>query len=251
MRGTARPVSYSTGNYTSAKTKGAPVILAIFDLDNTLLDGDSDHAWGQFLVDHGLVDGPAYERDNQRYYELYRNGQLDILEFLNFALAPLAAHERGMLEELRTRFVEERIQPMITAASRALIAAHRAQGHVLLIMTATNRFVTEPIVAILGIDNLIATDPEEVSGRFTGRVAGTPCFREGKVERLQAWIQARGLSLAESWFYSDSHNDLPLLNLVTHPVAVNPDSILKQYANTRGWPILDLRAPLLADSAHP
>lgn len=224
--------------------------LAIFDLDNTLLEGDSDHAWGQFLIDQGLVDGPSYHRDNERYYQLYREGKLDILEFLNFALAPLATHDRALLEGLRERFVEERIQPMITKAARALIADHRARGHTLLIITATNRFVTAPVAAALGIDHLIATDPEERSGRFTGRVQGTPCFREGKVARLTAWLEEQHLKPKETWFYSDSHNDLPLLDRVTHPVAVNPDPILKRHADQHGWPVMDLRHAETA-LAHP
>lgn len=226
------------------------MILAIFDLDNTLLDGDSDHAWGQFLIDHGLVDGPSYQRDNERYYQLYRDGKLDILEFLNFALTPLAVHDRALLEGLRERFVTERIAPMITPAARALVASHRARGHTLLIITATNRFVTAPVAAALGIEHLIATDPEEISGRFTGHVQGIPCFREGKVTRLRAWLEAQRLEPEETWFYSDSHNDLPLLDLVTHPVAVNPDPVLRRHADLHGWPVLDLR-DAEAVSAHP
>ncbi len=237
---------YSTARRTFIKKQVILLKLAIFDLDNTLLHGDSDYAWGQFLVEQGLVDGVAYERDNRRYYELYQSGALDIMEFLAFALAPLARHERELLERLRRQFVRERIRPMITPAACALVDSHRARGDILVIVTATNRFVTEPIAGEFRIEHLIATDLEECEGRFTGKVRGTPCFREGKVERLRTWALERGLDLEQGWFYSDSHNDLPLLSQVAHPVAVNPDPTLLRYAEHQGWPVLDLH-PL----AHP
>ncbi len=215
--------------------------LAIFDLDNTLLDGDSDYLWGQFLVELGVVDGREYEAANQRFYEAYKAGSLDIQAFLAFALAPLARHEPARLRAWRTRFMEEKIQPIVLARGLDLIDRHRGQGHTLLIITATNRFVTQPIAEILGVPHLLATEPEQDSGRYTGRPAGIPCFREGKVARLETWLSETGETLDSSWFYSDSHNDLPLLERVRHPVAVNPDRRLADHARERGWPILDLR----------
>lgn len=215
--------------------------LAIFDLDNTLLGGDSDHLWGQFLVEQGIVDGVWYERENQRYYAEYQAGTLNIFEFLAFALAPLAAHEMPMLLNWREQFVRDKILPIILPAARELLRSHRQQSHTLMIITATNLFVTEPIAAELGVDHLLATTPEQTQGRYTGRVSGYPCFREGKVHNLNQWLSQRGMNLASSWFYSDSHNDLPLLEMVTHPIAVDPDPTLTQHATAKGWPIISLR----------
>ncbi len=215
--------------------------LALFDLDNTLLAGDSDYLWGRFLVSRGIVDPIYYERENQRFYDEYKAGELDIYEFLAFSLRPLAQHDLATLSAWREQFIEERILPLVTPAARELVAQHRTQGHRLVIITATNRFVTEPIAELLGVDELIATDPELVNGRYSGQVAGTPCFREGKVTRLQAWLTAHGEHLEGSWFYSDSHNDLPLLELVDHPVAVDPDDTLADHASLRSWPIISLR----------
>ncbi len=215
--------------------------LAIFDLDNTLLAGDSDYAWGEFLIEQGLVNGEAYRRENERYYAEYRAGTLDILEFLAFALKPLAQHDRATLEAWRARYLREKVAPMITDEARALVERHRAAGDTLVVITATNSFVTAPIARMFGIEHLIATEPELRDGRYTGRVAGVPCFREGKVVRLEQWMAQHGQSLTGSWFYSDSHNDLPLLERVTHPIAVNPDAILRREAERRGWPILTLR----------
>ena len=215
--------------------------LAIFDLDNTLLGGDSDYLWGRFLAERGVVDGEAYERENHRFYLEYQAGTLDIHEFLAFSLRPLARTEPRRLAELRRDFMRELIEPIILPAARTLLADHRGRGHTLLIITATNRFVTEPIAQALGVDALLATDPELRDGRYTGRVSGTPCFREGKVERLHQWLGETGQNLAESWFYSDSQNDLPLLELVTRPAAVDPDQTLAAHAEQRGWPILTLR----------
>lgn len=215
--------------------------LAIFDLDNTLLNGDSDYLWGRFLVNAGLVDGDDYERQNRAYYDDYCAGRLDIFEFLRFSLKPLANNELQTLLNLRQRFVADYIEPIILPAARHLLDHHRDQGHALLIITATNRFVTEPIAQALGVDELIATDPEFIDNRYTGNVSGIPSFREGKVQRLEQWLGQRGANLASSWFYSDSHNDLPLLEMVTHPFAVDPDQTLAQHAATVGWPILTLR----------
>jgi HAD superfamily hydrolase (TIGR01490 family) len=215
--------------------------LAIFDLDNTLLADDSDYLWGQFLVEQGLVDGELYQRENQRFYEEYKAGTLDIMEFLAFSLQPLTRHSQAELARLHERFMQQKITPIMLPAAQALLEKHRAQGDTLLIITATNRFVTAPIAARLGVDNLLASDPEMSDDRYTGRVAGTPCFREGKVTRLKAWLTEQQQNLADSWFYSDSHNDLPLLEMVSHPVAVDPDDTLSAHAEARGWPIISLR----------
>lgn len=215
--------------------------LAIFDLDNTLLGGDSDYLWGNYLVSAGLVNGEFYERENQRFYDEYRNGTLNIYEFLNFSLRPLAENPIGKLLALRERFMVEKILPIMLPSARALVEKHRNLGHILLIITATNRFVTEPIAKTFEVDHLLATDPEIIEDRYTGRVAGTPTFREGKVLRLRQWLAQNNANLANSWFYSDSHNDLPLLEMVTHPVAVDPDDTLRQHAEMKGWSIISLR----------
>ncbi|WPL15155.1 Phosphoserine phosphatase [Thiorhodovibrio winogradskyi] len=215
--------------------------LTIFDLDNTLLDGDSDYLWGRHLIEQGVVDGVDYECKNSTFYADYRNGCLDIDAFLGFSLKPLSEHPLAILQAWRDAFVRDKIEPIILPEARALIEKHRDAGDRLLIITATNRFVTEPIAERLGIADLIATDPEFLDGRYTGRVAGTPAFQQGKVERLHQWLREQGLTLAESHFYSDSINDLPLLSAVSHPVAVNPDLQLAAIAHDRGWPILSLR----------
>lgn len=215
--------------------------LAIFDLDQTLLAGDSDHAWGEFLVERGFVDGTAYRAANDRFFADYRAGTLDIFEFLAFALAPLARLDDATLERLRTEFLESRIRPMIAPGAPALLERHRERGDTLVIVTSTNRFITAPIAHLLGVADLIATEPETRAGRYTGRPAGTPCYREGKVTRLEDWMRARGESLEGSWCYSDSHNDLPLLERAAHPVAVDPDDALRREALARGWPVISLR----------
>ena len=215
--------------------------LAIFDLDNTLIGGDSDYLWGNYLVAAGLVDEDFYERENQRFYEEYRRGSLNIYEFLDFSLRPLADNPLDTMLKLRESFMAEIITPIILPAALALIDEHRRQGHAPVIVTATNRFVTEPIARAFGVDQLLATDPEIIDGRYTGRVTGTPTFREGKVTRLRHWLSHNDTTLADSWFYSDSHNDLPLLEMVIHPVAVDPDETLQQHAEMRGWPIISLR----------
>ena len=218
-----------------------PVDLALFDLDHTLLDGDSDSLWGRFLVRQGVLDHDEYRRANAHYHAQYLSGGLDIHEFLAFGLSPLTQHPLETLLAWRTRFVEECILPRIPAASRELLAHHAA--HTRIIITATNSFVTTPIAAALGVPHLIATEPEQVDGRYTGRVTGVPCFREGKVKKLDAWLQERQLTAGETWFYSDSHNDLPLLERVTHPTAVNPDETLTRVARERGWQMMSLKLP--------
>lgn len=215
--------------------------LAIFDLDNTLLGGDSDFLWGRYLCENGIVDEDAYRRANEHYYQQYLEGSLDIYEFLEFVFKPLASHAVEQLESWRAAYLEQKIKPIMLPAAEALVEKHRAQGDTLLIITATNSFLTTPIAAMLGIDNLIATDPEMLDGRFTGKVAGEPSFQHGKVERLHSWLDGREENLEGSIFYSDSHNDLPLLELVETPVAVDPDPKLQAVAQNRGWQILSLR----------
>ena len=215
--------------------------LAIFDLDNTLLGGDSDYLWGNYLVSEGLVDKDYYERENQRFYDEYRGGTLNIYEFLDFSLRPLAKIRLNRLQELRERFMATVITPIILPAAVALIDKHRLLGHTPLIITATNRFVTEPIARAFGVEHLLATEPEIIDDHYTGRITGTPTFREGKVTRLRQWLTQYQANLADSWFYSDSHNDLPLLEMVPHPVAVDPDETLRQHAEMRGWSIISLR----------
>lgn len=215
--------------------------LAIFDLDNTLLGGDSDYLWGMFLVENNLVDGDHYARENERFYREYDEGTLDIFEFLQFSLKPLSENSPELLQELRERFMQEQIEPIILQAGRDLIKKHEKSGDVMLIITATNSFVTSPIAESLGIEHLIATEPEIVDGRYTGKVAGEPSYREGKVNRLQTWLQQHNQALEGSSFYSDSHNDIPLLELVDNPVAVDPDRALTQHATVKGWPIISLR----------
>ncbi|WP_428623990.1 HAD family hydrolase [Sedimenticola sp.] len=215
--------------------------LAIFDLDNTLLNGDSDHLWGVFLSEQGIVDGDWYERENDRFYQEYKEGRLDIFEFLRFSLKPLSEHSPTQLKQWHQAFMREKIEPILLPAGRALVERHRTAGDTLMIITATNAFVTAPIAAAFGIEHLLATEPEMIEGRYTGEVAGTPCFREGKVTRLNQWLAQHQQDLAGSTFYSDSHNDLPLLNRVAHPVAVDPDDTLAQHAREQGWPIITLR----------
>lgn len=216
--------------------------LAIFDLDNTLLNGDSDYLWGVFLAEQGVVDGTAYERENERFYRKYTEGRLDIFEFLRFSLRPLAEQPPQRLQALHRQFMQDKIEPIILPAGEALIARHRAAGDTLMIITATNAFVTRPIAERLGVEHLIATEPERIDGRYTGNVDGIPSFQEGKVKRLQAWLAAEGGDLAGSSFYSDSHNDIPLLQVVERPVAVDPDTDLEAYARNHGWPVISLRA---------
>jgi len=216
--------------------------LSLFDLDNTLLAGDSDFEWAQFLIEKGVLDREVYEARNQQFYEHYKAGTLDIHEFLDFQLKPLSRHTRKVLDEWHHEYMRERIMPIITQKSRDLVESHLDDARV--IVTATNSFVTAPIAREFGIEHLVATEPEEEGGEFTGRVVGQPCFREGKVVRVEAWLAEHGLnwgSFEETWFYSDSLNDLPLLSLVTNPVAVDPDETLKEAALENGWMIISLR----------
>lgn len=216
--------------------------LAIFDLDNTLIAGDSDHAWGDFLAARGIVDGDHYKAQNDRFYQDYLAGRLDIQLYLAFALKVLTEHPPARLHALREEFMRECVEPILLPKAFDLLAEHRARGEFLLIITATNDFVTAPIAERLGVDALIATTAEFRDGRYTGRCAGTPCFREGKVTRLREWLAAHpGHDPAQASFYSDSHNDIPLLSLVGRPVAVDPDTALRAHALAHGWPVLSLR----------
>ena len=215
--------------------------IALFDLDNTLIAGDSDYLWGCFLVERGIVDGDRYERANRRFYDQYKVGELDIHEFLDFQLRPLAEHSLDTLQQWRSQYLQEKILPILLPRAQALVDKHRQQHDTLVVITATNRFITSPIVELYGIQQLLATEPEMVNGAYTGSVTGIPCFQSGKVELLNDWMQTSRQSLDNSWFYSDSHNDLPLLGKVTHPVAVDPDEILEQHARDQGWPIISLR----------
>ena len=215
--------------------------LAIFDLDNTLIADDSDYLWGKFLVDQGIVDRLVYDKINAKFYEDYQNGTLDMMAFLRFALAPLAAHPIEQLHNWRQDFINTIIKPLLLDKAKALIEKHRAQGDTLLVITATNSFITAPIVALYGIEHLIATTPEMIDGKYTGNVNGVPCFQEGKVTRLHEWLTLNNEKLEGSYFYSDSHNDLPLLKLVDFPVAVDPDEKLRDFADTQKWEIISLR----------
>ena len=215
--------------------------LAIFDLDNTLLAGDSDYLWGQYLVEQGIVDGPAYERENRRFYEQYRAGTLDIAEFQRFSLRPLTQNPPEKMQRLRQSFVESRVRPIVARHTPELLRRHQARGDELLIITATSRFITAPIAQLLGVEHLLATEAEQRDGRYTGEMSGTPCFQRGKVLRLEEWLSQRAERFGEHWFYSDSHNDVPLLEVADVPVAVNADPQLAGLAQARGWRTLDLR----------
>lgn len=218
--------------------------LALFDLDNTLLAGDSDYNWSLFLINEGLLDGASHHTRNEQFYQDYKNGTLDIYAFLEFQLKPLSQHPKKFLDELHIRYMEKVIRPMMTQKAQDLVNKHKAAGDLCLVITATNSFVTKPIAAAYGIENLIGTDPEVVNGEYTGGVSGVPSFKEGKVTRINQWLAERGATLADystSYFYSDSHNDLPLMKLVTNPVAVDADEVLSDYAKQQGWPLISLR----------
>lgn len=215
--------------------------LALFDLDNTLLGGDSDHAWGDYLCERGILDGDAYKSRNDAFYQDYLAGRLNITDYLNFSLEILGRTEMAQLDQWHREFMRDCVEPIILAKGEALLAEHRAAGDKLVIITATNRFVTGPIAARLGVETLLATECEMEDGRYTGRTTDVPCFREGKVTRLERWLAETGLSLEGASFYSDSLNDLPLLERVTRPVAVDPDPKLLAEAERRGWPVISLR----------
>jgi HAD superfamily hydrolase (TIGR01490 family) len=217
--------------------------LALFDLDNTLLSGDSDYEWAQFLIERGVLERAEYEAKNDRFFLQYKEGTLDIREFLEFQLAPLARYPRENLDEWHAEFMRAKIEPIIRAKGVELVRRHLGHGDLCAIATSTNAFITAPIAREFGLEHLVATELEVRDGRFTGKPSGTPCFREGKITRVKEWLADQGRILASFtsiWFYSDSQNDLPLLEYVTHPVVVDPDEVLRGVAVKRGWQIISL-----------
>jgi len=217
--------------------------LAIFDLDNTLIGGDSDFLWGEFLGEEGVVDANAYRKKNEYFYQQYDLGALDIYAWLDFCLEPLSRYSMKELQEFHHRFMIQKIEPIMLDKAQNCINQHKERGDTVLVMTASNSFVTAPIVKKYGINQLLATEPEIKAGRYTGGVSGIPCFQSGKVDKLMPWLQKNEETLTGSTFYSDSHNDLPLLELVDNPVAVNADKILTKIAQKKGWDILNWRQP--------
>ena len=218
--------------------------LALFDLDNTLLAGDSDYNWSLFLISEGLLDAKTHHDRNEQFYLDYKNGTLDIVAFLKFQLQPLSQHKKVFLDALHDKYMETVIRPMMTIKAQALVNKHKAANDLCIVITATNSFVTKPIATAFGIEHLIGTEPETLDNEFTGGVSGVPSFQEGKVTRINHWLEARGQHLnvfEKSYFYSDSHNDLPLMRLVTDPVAVDADEILTAYAQKHAWPQISLR----------
>ncbi|MYM63491.1 HAD family hydrolase [Pseudomaricurvus sp. HS19] len=220
--------------------------LAIFDLDNTLIAGDSDHAWGEFMVQEGMVDAQAYKLANDQFYADYEAGQLDLEAYLEFSLAPLTRYSLEELAQLHNKFMQQVIDPLRLPKAEALLQEHRDAGDYLLIITSTNGFITKPIAESLGVDDILATDAEILDDRYTGRIVGTPCFQSGKITRLQEWLRHAGErgfsgSLDDCYFYSDSMNDLPLLLQVDNPVVVDPDPALAEHAQQAGWPVISLR----------
>ncbi len=230
-------VAMLAGDFCGAET----VTLAIFDLDNTLLGDDSDHLWGQFACARKLVDSAGFAERSDRFFADYQAGVLDIDAYLRLALSTVAGRTQSQVDALHHDFMQGWIAPIMLPAAAELIADHRRRGHELLVITATNRFITAPIVAALGVDNLIACEAQVADGVYTGEPMGIPSYQAGKVTRLRAWLAERGTSLVGAWFYSDSHNDLPLLELVDNPVAVDPDATLRARAIERGWPVISLR----------
>jgi HAD superfamily hydrolase (TIGR01490 family) len=217
------------------------VPLAIFDLDNTLLGGDSDHAWGEFACEQGLVDANGFAERNDAFYQDYLAGTLDIDAYLRHALSPLIGQSAATIARWHQHFMRAKIEPLLLPKSAALLASHREQGDQLIIITATNRYITEPIARRLGVTELLASEGEIIDGRYTGAPSGVPSYAAGKVTRIQSWLAQHGQTLEGSYFYSDSHNDLPLLSIVDHPVAVDPDAILHAHAEQHAWPIISLR----------
>ncbi|MDH3636821.1 MAG: HAD-IB family hydrolase [Gammaproteobacteria bacterium] len=215
--------------------------LAIFDLDHTLLAGDSDYLWGEYMVEKQIVDEQEYRQRNLVFYEDYQRGELDNDTYLEFALAPLTRYTLDELHAWRADYVENWIKPIIVPGAAALLDQHRQQNHELLIISATNLFVTEPIAALLQVPTILSTEPEIVAKRYTGRYLGTPTYREGKVTVLREWLTSTDHDLAGSFFYSDSINDLALLEQVDNPIAVHPDNELKAIAESRDWKIIDLK----------
>lgn len=216
--------------------------LAIFDLDNTLIGGDSDYLWGEFLCDEGIIsDRQSFEKKNDYFYQQYELGSLDIYAWAEFSFEILSHYSINELEAFHVKFMAQKIEPIFLEKAQDCINSHKENGDTVLVITASNTFVTAPIVKRYGIIHLIATEPEIVSGRYTGKVSGIPCFKSGKIENLMPWLERNGESLKDSTFYSDSHNDLPLLELVDNPVAVNADKILTKIAEKKGWKVFNWR----------
>ena len=218
--------------------------LALFDLDNTLLAGDSDYNWSLFLISQGLLDAKTHHERNEQFYADYKAGQLDIVEFLKFQLKPLSEHKKVFLDELHKKYMQKIIRPMMTVKAQNLVNKHKAAGDLCVVITATNSFVTKPIATAYGIEHLIGSEPEMVNGQYTGGVTGVPTYKEGKVTRINQFLAERGKKLEDfevSYFYSDSHNDLPLMKLVTNPVAIDADEILTAHAKQAKWPQMSLR----------
>jgi len=240
------PPGRPKGKYRGAKREGTPVRatgLALFDLDYTLLGGDATYEWIHFLVRKGAIDGRHIALLDQ-YYEDYGKGTLDIVAFLHFDFGALASHPRARMEAWREEYLARQIEPIILPKARELIASHESRGHVTAIVTAANRFLTAPIAQMIGVQHLLASDPEIAEGEYTGKIAGIPCFHEGKIQKLAAWLESRGEALSdfpESYFYGDSQSDVPLMEKVTHPVVVGPDETLGRIARERKWPVISLR----------
>jgi len=217
------------------------VSLAIFDLDNTLIGGDSDYLWGEFLCEIGAVDAKTHRQKNENYFQQYNRGELDIYEYSEFAVEPLSRFDMGELAAMHQQFIIEKIKPIYLKKAQQLVDKHKSQGDTILVITATSRFVTEAIARLYGIDNILAIEAEIVDGRYTGKIVGIPTYAAGKVDNLMLWLEQNDETLSGSSFYSDSHNDIPLLEVVDNPVAVNPNAALKTHADDKNWPIIDLR----------
>ena len=224
--------------------------LALFDLDHTLIPTDSDHEWGRFMVKHGMVGAENFARENDRFYADYKAGKLDIHAYLVAMLTPLAKYSRAQLAEYHQMYMHEVIRPTIVPVALELVREHRDAGDLCCMVTATNEFITGPIAAVFGVDKLIACEAETVDGQphsdYTGRPTGTPSYKEGKIVRTEAWLASLGKTWSDferSYFYSDSHNDIPLLQKVTDPIATNPDDTLRAHAQAHGWRILELFQP--------
>lgn len=215
--------------------------LALFDLDNTLLEGDSDFEWGEFLVKKKLVDAEEYAKANLYFYEEYKNRRLDIVEYSAFSFKPLSVRTFEELGELHEEFMQTTIIPIVRSQSKATLDYHRERGDDIILISATNSFIGKPIADYFGIEHLLATDPKVVDGRYTTEIEGTPCFQEGKITRLNEWMKDNNKTLEGSFFYSDSINDLPLLEVVDTPMVVDPDDSLKTIAKERGWSIISLK----------
>ena len=216
--------------------------LAMFDLDNTLIGGDSDYLWGEFLCEKGIIEDTAsFQKMNEYFYQQYEVGKLDIYAWAEFSFKVLTEYSIDELNDLRQNFINQKIEPIFLDKAQSCINQHKENGDTVLVITASNTFITAPIAEMYGINHLLATEPEFKDGRFTGKVSGVPCFQSGKIDNLMPWIEKHNKNLKGSYFYSDSHNDLPLLELVDNPVAINGDPRLTSTANKNGWPNLDWR----------